>query len=87
MATATQADYTVTTSWTNLVATIGAAGSVDVLLQNKGDGDVRVYWGGAEPTDEDGGVVLETFDSMQGNAAAIWVRTDRGTDPLGVTLL
>lgn len=87
MATATQADYTVTTSWTNLVGTIGATASVDVLLQNKGDGMVQVVFGGAQPTDQDAGLYLKQHDSVQGNAAAIWLRTANGTDKLGVVTL
>ena len=87
MATATQADYTATATWTDLVATIGGAASVDLVLQNKGDSIVQIVFGGSQPTDEDGGLYLARYDSVQGNAAAIWLRGMDGSEAVGVTLL
>ena len=87
MATATQADFSATATWANLVASNGATASVDLVLQNKGDGNVQVVFGGAQPTDADAGLYLEPMDSVQGNAAAIWLRTATGADKVGVTLL
>ena len=87
MATATQADFSATPTWANLVASNGATASVDLVLQNKGDGNVQVVFGGSQPTDADAGLYLEPLDSVQGNAAAIWLRTATGADKVGVTLL
>lgn len=87
MATATQADVTATSTWQNLVALNGATASVDLVIQNKGDSAVQVVFGGSQPTDEDGGLYLERYDSVQGNAAAIWLRALDGSEAVGVTLL
>lgn len=87
MATATRADFSATPTWANLVASDGATASVDLVLQNKGDGNVQVVFGGSAPTDADAGLYLEPLDSVQGNAAAIWLRTAVGADKVGVTLL
>lgn len=87
MPTATQPDFTAADTWSNLVDTIGAAASVNVLLQNKGNGVVRVVFGGSQPTSKDAGLILKTFDSVQGNAAAIWLRSSRFPGVVGVTVL
>ena len=87
MATATHADFSATPTWANLVASNGATASVDLVLQNKGDGNVQVVFGGSQPTNQDAGLVLEPMDSVQGNAAAIWLRTASGSDKVGVTTL
>ena len=87
MATATQADFSATSAWANLVASNGATASVNILIQNKGDGVVQVVWGGSQPTSEDAGTMLKPMQSMQGNAAAIWLRTADGGDKVGVVLL
>lgn len=87
MATASQADYSVTNNWTNIVSTIGAAASVDVLLQCVSADRISVVFGGSQPSGEKRGIILGNLDSVQGNAAAIWVK---GYDPeatLSVTLL
>lgn len=86
MATATQADFSATATWQNLVASNGATASVNLVLQNKGDGNVQVVFGGSQPTSQDAGLYLEPLDSVQGNAAAIWLRA-AGGDRVGVTLL
>ena len=86
MASATQADFAATSAWQNLVASNGATASVDVLLQNKGIDPVQVVFGGSAPTSRDAGLFLNRFDSVQGNAAAIWLRAEGG-DTVGVTLL
>lgn len=87
MASATQADVSATSTWVDLVTLNGSTASVDVLIQNKGDSMVQVVFGGAQPTDEDGGLYLGRYDSVQGNAAAIWLRSLDGSDAVSVTLL
>ena len=86
MATATQADFSATATWADLVASNGATASVDLVIQNKGDGVVQVVFGGSQPTSQDAGLFLEPLDSVQGNAAAIWLRA-AGGDKVGVTTL
>lgn len=84
MATSSLADYAVTDAWTDLVATIGAAASVDVLLQNLTSSVVMVVsGGGSAPASTISGVALSQFDSFKANAANIWVRTG---DPDGAKL-
>ena len=87
MATATQADVSATSTWADLVTLNGATASVDLLIQNKGDSMVQVVFGGAQPTDEDGGLYLGRYESVQGNAAAIWLRAMDGNEAVSVTLL
>lgn len=87
MATASQADYSVTNEWTDIVATIGAAASVDVLLQCVSADRVSVVFGGAQPAADKFGIMLGHLDSVQGNAAAIWVRSYDPTATLSVTLV
>lgn len=81
MATATLTDYTVTTTWTDVIATLAAAASVDALYQNTGSGPVRIVFGGASaPASTVTGLILGAQDSVQGNAAKVWVRAaDGGT--------
>lgn len=79
MATATQADYAVTTAWTDLAATITGAASVACLIQNLSDAPVQIVWGGASaPATTHSGVTLNKWDSMAGTAAKIWVRAPNG---------
>ena len=86
MATATQNDFTVSGSWTDLVATIGAAASADCVIQNVSDGIVQVVFGGASAPTGKTGIVLDEWDSVQGNAANIWVRS-AGPSKVSVTTL
>jgi hypothetical protein len=76
MATATQADISVSPTWTNITVGNGSLASVDVCLQNKSAyGDlVFVVFGGSQPSGETVGALLNRFDSITGNAANIWVR-------------
>lgn len=87
MATATQADVSATSTWVDLVTLNAGTASVDLVLQNKGDSMVQVVFGGSQPTDEDGGLYLGRYDSVQGNAAAIWLRALDGSESVSVTLL
>lgn len=87
MATSSQDDYSVTNEWTNIVATIGAAASVDVLLQCVSADSISVVFGGSEPAAEKLGIILGNRDSVQGNAAAIWVKSYDPEATLSVTLL
>ncbi len=92
MATATQTDIAVTTAWVDLVTVNGSLASVDCSLQNKcaSAEHIFVVFGGSQPTSETAGTLLNRGDSVNGNAAAIWVRGPSGgqaDDKVGVTLL
>lgn len=87
MATATQNDYKVTTAWTDLVATIGAAASVNTLIQNLDPDEVQVVFGGASAPSGKTGVILREGDSVQGTAANIWVKGRYKAATVGVTTL
>lgn len=80
MATAHLADFTATQDWTDLVATIGAAASVDVLLQNTSKSPVQIVAGGASEPTTSSGTILTQLESLQLNAANIWVRKLAGRD-------
>lgn len=74
MATLHLADYTATDEWTNLVATLGATANADVVLQNTGKRAVQIVFGGDSAPTTTSGIILAQIDSVQGNAAKIWVR-------------
>ena len=74
--TASQPRITVKAAWTDIVAANSTLASVDVLLQNLDDDVVDVVFGGASAPTSSGPVRLDTLDSVQGNAANIWVRGD-----------
>ncbi len=80
--TVSQNRISVSSGWQNIVADNSALGSVDVLIQNLDDDYVDVVC--AASAEGKGPVRLDTFDSLQVNAAAIWVRGD-GT--ISATLL
>lgn len=79
MTTATLNDYPVTTSWTDVVATVTGAASVDAVFQNVGRTPVAVVFGGGSAPTSKTGIVLAPFDSVQGNAANVWARTIEGS--------
>lgn len=86
MATVTLNDYAVTGAWTNLAATLTAAASVNVVVQNISTGIVQVFFGGASaPTGS--GFQLAPSDSIQGNAAQIWVRGPDGNETVSVMVI
>lgn len=76
MATATQADISVSPTWTDITIGNGSLVSADACIQNKSAyGDlVFVVFGGSQPSNEASGAILNRFDSITGNAAHIWVR-------------
>lgn len=82
MATASQDLITVTGAWTDIVAGNAALASVDVLIQNLDDDTVDVVAAAAAPGK--GPVRLDTLDSVQVNAANIWVR---GSGHISATVL
>lgn len=86
MPSATLASINVTSTWANVVATHPSAASVNVMIQNRGNDDVEVVWGGASPAAGVDGIDLRPFDSVTGNAAAIWVRAGVASR-VSVTLL
>jgi hypothetical protein len=85
MATASQADITLTGTWTDAVVTYASAASVDVLVQKKGTGTGQVFFGGSSaPASDASGIALTQNESVSGNAAHIWVR---GAGSVSVNLL
>lgn len=86
MATASQNDYDVTSTWTNVVATIAGIASVDTLIQNLSTTPVWVapLASGGPPSGKTG-VVLGQYDSFKVNAAQVWVRTPSSSAKIGVT--
>ena len=76
MATETLGNLTVTAAWQDVTATYASAASVGVLIQNLDDDYVDVVFGGASVPSGKSGVRLDTLDSIEGNAANIWVRGD-----------
>lgn len=88
MATASQNDFAVTSSWQNVVATIGAIASVDTLIQNLSSTPVWVApLASAGPPTSKTGVVLGQYDSFKVNAAQVWVRTPSSSASISVTTI
>lgn len=88
MATATQNDFPATSDWGELTASITAAANVNCVIQNLDTGGtIDVVFGGASPPTGKTGVRLWPGDSVQGNAAQIWVRGNDGAATVGCTLL
>lgn len=74
MATASQNTITVTGAWKDIAAEVVALSGVDVLIQNLDDDAIDVVAGGATAPSGKGPIRLDTLDSVQVNAANIWVR-------------
>lgn len=74
MATATQNDFTVTTTWQDVAATLTGLQSADAVLQNVGDAAVDIVLGGASAPTNKTGIRLYPLDSLQANAANVWAR-------------
>lgn len=75
MATATLADFTVTQSWADVVATLTGAASADAIYQNIGKTPIKiVFGGGSAPAANVSGILLGPLDSIQGNAANVWAK-------------
>ncbi len=72
--TASQPRIAVTGSWSDLVASNVALASVNILIQNLDNDFVDVVFGGAAAPTSEGPIRLDTFDSVQGDAANVWVR-------------
>jgi hypothetical protein len=74
MATASQADITATPEWVDATAANAALAGADVLIQNVGRDVVNVVFAGASAPTDKSGIALGPRDSVQGNAANIWIR-------------
>jgi hypothetical protein len=74
-ATLTHPDYDVTPSFTNIVTTIGAIASTNVLIQNIGLNDIAIVVraSGSAPTDADG-IILRPREGYEFNGAQVWVK-------------
>lgn len=87
MATASQVDFAATGTWQDIVATIAAVANAAVIIQNKGNGVVQVFFSAAAaPSDDEQGIFLGPLDSVQGTAAKVYVRASGGGDAVGVML-
>lgn len=75
MATTTLADLDLEPNWEDVIATHAAASLVDTLIQNVGSGTVAVVAGGAAAPDGKSGTILAPLDSVQVNAANVWVKS------------
>lgn len=82
--TASQPRITVTEDWTDIVAGNGSLASTDIVIQNLDDDTVDVFFGGGSKPSGGGPVRLDTLDSVQGNAANVWVR---GSGNISATVL
>lgn len=82
--TASQPRITVNAGWTDIAAANANLASADILIQNLDDDFVDVVWGGASAPTTAGPVRLDTGDSVQGNAANVWVR---GSGTISATVL
>lgn len=87
MATAGQSDFQCTGSWADIGATIAAVISTDTVIQCLDLGGVQVVFGGGTAPTGKSGVILSHLDSMQGNAANIWVRALDGSGAVSVTTI
>lgn len=88
MSTTSQPAYSVTTSWTDLCATVGSASGVSVLIQNLTEYDVEVVAsGGVEPDQSVRGIILDLKDSIELTASNIWVRSSHKPSQLAVMTL
>ena len=85
MATLTLNDVAVTSVWQNITATQPTAANADVILQVVNTSDrVNVVFGGASMPVGKSGFQLYRGDSVQGNAAQIWVRSEDQSATLSV---
>lgn len=76
MATDTLNDFIVTNTWQDIVATVAAAGGIDLVLQNVGGTTVAVVQGGASPPSEQkSGRRIQPGDTLFANNARIWVKS------------
>ena len=87
MATNTLADIDLESAWEDLVATHAAAASVEVRIQNVGGGPVAVVAGGAAAPNGKTGALLAPTDSVQVNAANVWMRATGSAGRVSVTLV
>ena len=88
MATLSLDDYTATSVWTDVVSTLGALASVEALIQCVSQDEVQIVFGGVSAPTNKSGVVLKRLDSVQFNAANVWVKNfDADGGLLSVTTL
>lgn len=82
MATASQNQITVTEAYVDITVANAGLASADVLIQNLDDDTVDVVCGAS--ASGKGPIRLDSYDSVQVNAANIWVR---GTGHISATLV
>lgn len=81
----TKADVTLTEGWQDLTTLVSGTASVGVRLQCV-RGVAAVIHGGGAPSGDRSGDILRTLDSVEANAAAIWVKSVSGGARISVTL-
>lgn len=82
-------DHAVTSTWVDIVDTLSSVASTDTLIQNVDKSDVFVVAGGASAPTNKTGVILGYKESIQVNAANVWVRKVGSSQSgrIGVTTL
>ena len=78
MASETLNDYAVTNQWTDLLATLTSAASVDTAYQCVSRDRVQMVAGGASAPTGKTGIILAELDSVQLNCANLWVKNFDG---------
>jgi hypothetical protein len=84
MASLTLNDIPIDREWIDLADIESSASGVGVIVQNRGPNTVSVVFGGSSEPTQASGIVLKTFDSVQGDAVNIWAR---GNGPAVISLL
>lgn len=64
----------VTGTWQNLVVANPSLANADTILQNYGQGGLRVFYGSSSSEPSGGGITIGVGDLFGGNAANIWVQ-------------
>lgn len=84
MATDTLPDVTLTNQWQDITATVPAAASVDLLIQNVGSPTVQIVQGGASaPSDgTKSGLRITAGQDAYVNNARLWARAYASTGGL-----
>lgn len=87
MATVTQDDIVVTSTWANAVATQPALANTPCIVQNVGQDLVYLVAGGASaPAASKTGLALAPLDSFELTATSIWLKAKStpGSAPTGL---
>lgn len=77
---AAQADFSATSTWADMAATVTGIASTESWIQNKTKGAVLQLFegGGSAPASDDYGIILQYGEVMKVNNANVWVRSPQG---------